>query len=250
MSTPILEICVDSIDALLAASRGGADRVELCSALSEGGLTPSIGFIRIARRLCPSLPMHVMIRPRMGDFLYSQEEKLMMLDDIKSVGNLGIQGIVLGALTPTGEIDIAFLHKVKELVGVNLSITFHRAFDLCTDRQEAMRVLATLGIDRILSSGGKQTALEGARELASLVASCGSCIEIMPGAGIRADNILRLRELTGANEFHLSARQKVDSLMEYRNTSVSMGSRTADEYTRYTANELMIRQIVDLLKGK
>lgn len=244
MNTSVLEICVDSLESLLAAHRGGANRVELCAALTEGGLTPSIGFIQTARKLCPELDIHVMIRPRMGDFLYSQEEKSLMLADIEAIRLLGVQGIVVGALSSRGELDEDFLRSVKALVQDKLSITFHRAIDVCNNLERAIETLTQLGINRVLTSGGKASALDGADELARLTARFGQQIIIMPGAGIRPDNILQIREVTGAHEFHLSAKYRVNSLMEYRNDAVSMGGGNTDEYSRFVTSEELVRKAV------
>lgn len=247
MSTPIIEICVDSLDALLAAYKGGANRVELCSALSEGGLTPSIGFIRAARRLCPDLAIHVMIRPRMGDFLYSPEEKDLMLEDIKAISRLGVQGIVLGALTAEGMLDTPFIRSAKSIIPEGISITFHRAFDVCRDRIATLEALCQLGVERILTSGGSPTAIEGASELAALISRYGKRIIIMPGSGISPLNILALWQQTGASEFHLSAKHRVNSKMLYHNTAVSMGGGNDNEYIRYSASEAIVREVVSLL---
>lgn len=247
---PLIEVCVDSVESIISALRGGAGRIELCSALSEGGLTPSIGLVHSALKLAEGLPIHVMIRPRMGDFLYTPEEQELMLLDIQALLELPIAGFVIGALTEHGELDIDFLQRVASLIQGRKTLNCHRAFDVCRDRELATRQLIKLGFQRILTSGGASSAIEGANTLASLIQHHGQDIIIMPGAGITPDNIKEVRMLTQAQEFHLSAKHAISSKMQYRHTGVSMGGGRVDEYTRYTTSEELLRYAVQALSAE
>lgn len=205
------EVCSDGVEAVREAVAGGAARVELCQALSLDGLTPSAGAIGEAVRLCagtPAVEVMVLIRPRDGGFVYTPAEKEEMLADIRQAARLGASGVVVGALTPGGEIDRDWTSRAAGLArSLGLSVTFHRAFDRLADPFEALDFLASEGVDRILTSGQAPSALEGAERLAELVRHARGRISIMPGAGVSAKNIERLYELTGAVEFHGSSRR-------------------------------------------
>lgn len=245
---PLLEVCVDSVDSILSAISGGADRLELCAALSEGGLTPSLGLVHSGIRLARGMSIHVMIRPRMGDFLYTPEEQALMLCDIEALIGLPIDGFVIGALRSDGQLDLDFLRRVATLVNGRKSLNCHRAIDVCADRDQAIQQLISLGFARVLTSGGANTAAEATEELARLIRTYGQDIIIMPGAGISPSNIQVLWQKTGAQEFHLSAKQATTSQMQYRHTGVSMGGDRADEYTRYTTSSDILnatRQALD-----
>lgn len=246
-----IEICVGSATAAFEAQQCGADRVELCSALSEGGLTPSLGEMKTARKLLSSTMLHTIIRPRKGDFLYSDTERQSMLADIISAREIGVDGVVIGCLTAEGEIDTALTGELIAAAG-NMSITFHRAFDMCRNPQEALEQLIGLGCHRILTSGAQRTAEKGISVLRSLVRQAGNRTVIMPGCGISSRNIKEIALGTGASEFHFSANRTVNSHMAYRNPAVSMGSdETTGEY-ELTATDTekinSIRHILDTLK--
>jgi copper homeostasis protein len=199
---PVLEICVESVDRAAAAERGGADRIELCGDLSSGGVTPSAMLMRSARKDV-LIPIHVLIRPRPGDFVYSEAEFETMQRDIRVAKELGMDGIVLGLLDEARQID-----RERTSLLINLAhplpVTFHRAFDLCRNLAASLQLVMETGATRVLSSGGKARATEGLASLADLVAMAGSRIVIMPGGGVRASNIERILRETGAQEIHTS----------------------------------------------
>lgn len=201
-----LEVCVDSLESAVAAQEGGADRVELCSALSEGGLTPSLGLIE-AVRAALSLPIHLMIRPRAGGFGYSATEIALMQRDIQLAKATGCDGVVLGVLRPDGRVDEARTRQLLEAAHP-LSVTFHRAFDLTPNPLEALQVLIRLGLDRVLTSGQAATALEGLDCIAKLVEAARGRISIMPGGRVEQGLEAILRG-SGAKEVHLSARKRL-----------------------------------------
>ena len=220
----LIENCAGSALSALRAQEGGAQRVELCAALSEGGLSPSYGEVKLARRLI-DIKLHVLVRPRSGDFLYSPLEEELMLEDIRQYLALGVDGFVLGALTTEGR-----------------PVTFHRAIDMCRDPLEALEDIIALGCQRVLSSGAAPTALEGVPLLRQLVERSAGRIHIMPGGGITPENIQQVALETGAHELHLSARSPVASAMRYRNPRVSMGGGdSVDEYAQLLTDPSKIR---------
>ena len=243
----MLEICIDSVASAKAAAAGGADRVELCAGLPEGGTTPSAGMIRAVRAAFTGGLM-VIIRPRGYDFLYSQDEIAVMHHDIRVARELGADGVVIGCLDATGRVDEARCAGLLEVAGP-LDITFHRAFDMTRDLPEALESVAGLGIKRILSSGGCASAPDGMTVLAGLIRQAAGRVSIMPGGGISPDNMAEVMLATGAQEIHLSARHDVPSGMLHRNPDCHMGTFTrADEYTRREASAGMIRQCKHILE--
>lgn len=216
------EICANSVASCIAAQEGGADRVELCAGIPEGGTTPSYGMIRSAREAI-TIRLHVIIRPRGGDFLYSEEEINEMLYDIRIARELGADGLVFGCLRPDGSVDKEKMKILMEAAG-DTPVTFHRAFDHTSDPFKALEDIIDLGCARILTSGCRPTALEGAGLLSQLVEKAGDRIIIMPGCGIKEGNIAETARLSGAREFHFSAREPVESGMTFRNPEVAMGS--------------------------
>lgn len=225
-----VEICANSAVSAINAQSGGADRVELCAGMPEGGTTPSAGEIAVARQYLVSSRLHVIIRPRGGDFLYSDHERKIMSHDIRVARQAGADGVVFGCLTSQGDVDTVLMRQlIAEADG--MSVTFHRAFDVCRDPFQALEEIIDLGCERILTSGRRQTALQGIPFLKELVDRAAGRIVIMPGSGITPDNIIRLATETGATEFHLSARTMRDSDMMYRNPDISMGGQIfVDEY--------------------
>ena len=202
------EICAPNIQSALAAQEAGAHRIELCSALDAGGITPSAGLIQAAVSAL-RIPVNVLIRPREGDFCYSDIELGIMLDDIDFCRRTGVNGVVLGALDPSGHLDLAKLAAMKEAAG-NLEIAHHRAFDYCVDPGAALEQLIALGFQRVLSSGQANDAFEGRYLLQSLVNQAKGRISIMPGAGIRRSNIHDIACISGAHEFHFTGKLKVN----------------------------------------
>lgn len=207
----------------MEAEAGGAKRVELCAGIPEGGTTPSYGEIMMAKKLTSTIDINVIIRPRGGDFLYREAEIESMMLDIELCKRLGVHGVVFGCLTKEGDIDVPLMRKLIEHAKP-LSVTCHRAFDVCRDPYVALEQLIELGCDRILTSGQQSDAIKGIPLIAELVRRAAGRIIIMPGCGVRENNIARLERETGAKEFHTSARSVVYSKMGYRNENVPMGS--------------------------
>ena len=205
MTTPktILEVCAADIDSVYAAAKGGADRVELCCALSEGGLTPSVGMIEEALTV-PGIKVNVLIRPRSGDFLYSEAEVRTMLRDIELCRELGVNGVVFGALTPEGYVDVECCRRMKEAAGT-LHKTFHRAFDMCRDSQQAVRDIVDLGFDRILTSGQAASAMEGVALIHKLQQEYPRIVFIAAG-GVTPENAAEIVARAGVREIHASSK--------------------------------------------
>ncbi len=247
MNPYTLEICANSVESALAAQEAGAHRVELCAAIPEGGTTPSWGTIRLARERLHATRLHVIIRPRGGDFLYNEPERAVILSDIRCARELGADGVVVGALQRDGDIDTAFMQQVMaEARG--LSVTFHRAFDMCRDPRRALEELVALGVDRILTSGQEASAEAGIPLLRELTEAAQDRIIIMPGCGINAQNITRIARETGAREFHLSGRRTLPSVMRHRNPRVSMGGTVRiEEYGREATDPVKVRAALDAL---
>lgn len=243
----VVEICANSATSCIEAQNGGASRVELCAAIPEGGTTPSWGEMVVARRSI-SIAMNVIIRPRSGDFLYNDNEFQAMLLDIEAARRAGADGVVFGCLLAEGSIDI---ERNAELMRAadGMSTTFHRAFDVCRDPFHALEQLIELGFDRVLTSGQQPTAIQGAELLAQLVKQADGRIVIMPGCGVREENITQLRELTGASEYHFSARERISSGMQYRNERVSMGGVVnIDEFAQDVTSAVRVANTIARLK--
>ncbi|EOW6617736.1 copper homeostasis protein CutC [Cronobacter dublinensis] len=227
---PLLEICCYSLACAVTAQEAGADRIELCSAVNEGGLTPSAGVLKGARAQL-TLPVHPIVRPRGGDFCYRADEFATMLDDIAFIRELGFAGLVTGVLNEDGEVDIARMRKIMRAAD-GMAVTFHRAFDMCASPLKALEELTDLGVARILTSGQQATAEKGISLITELKRQSRAPI-IMAGAGVRLSN-LDLFLAHGIDELHSSAGIYIASPMRYRNTGVSMSSdASADEYARY-----------------
>lgn len=200
----LLEVCVDGIEGLLTAQENGADRLELCSALSEGGLTPSYGLIRQAAALA-RVPVHVLVRPRGGHFVYTRAEQQVMLDDVAFVRGAGVQGVVIGGLDASGKVDLELTRQLKAAAG-SLSVTFHRAFDEVPDPFAALDDLMALGIDRILTSGGASSGLAGREQLHKLQAHAGTNLTILGCGSLRPENIAEVQQVAALREVHFAAR--------------------------------------------
>jgi copper homeostasis protein len=227
----IVEVCVDSVESAVAAEKGGAQRVELCCGLLEGGLTPSAGAIALARKSL-GIGLHVIIRPRGGDFLYTDSEHDVMLRDIDTAKALGADGIVIGVLTASGDVDVS---RTRELVerARPMSVTNHRAFDMTRDPFAALETLVDLGVDRILTSGQEESALEGLDLLRELVVRASDRITVMVCGNVNARNITRIARETKAREIHVTGFVDVESRMTFKNPRVYMGGLLRPpEYTR------------------
>lgn len=245
---PLLEICVDSAESALAAQRGGANRIELCSNLLEGGVTPSAGLIAVVRKQL-SIALHVMIRPRGGDFSCSSEEFEAMKHDIGIAKNLRAEGVVLGILNQDGNVDEA---RTRELVerARPLSVTFHRAFDMVPNLEASLEAVIRTGANRILTSGGEPRAEDALATLAKLVLTAAGRITILVGGGVRDHNARRIVEATGASEIHVGqsgVEVPVTSAVSHRNDKIRMGVIERCEYQRSVVAEEKVRKLVAAL---
>jgi copper homeostasis protein len=242
-----LEICVDSISSALNAQTAGADRIELCDNLSEGGTTPGYGMITSARSNL-SLTIHVLIRPRGGDFLYSDLEYDIMRRDIDLCGENGIDGIVTGILLPGGDIDIERTARLFEFA-YPMNATFHRAFDRCRDPVRGLEDVITTGASRLLTSGHHNKAQDGLELIRQLIIQAEGRLIVMPGGGIDETNAAQIVRATGAKELHLTARTEIDSEMIFRRQGISMGSQAGiPEFTRKVADAEKIKKIIEAVK--
>lgn len=236
-----IEICVDSVDSAIVAQGGGASRVELCADLFEGGITPSAGMIELVRSKL-SIPLHVMVRPRGGDFFYTDEEFEVMRRDVEVAKRLRADGVVLGILDVYGNVDIERTRLLVEQARP-LSVTFHRAFDMTADLFRGLEDVCAAGADHILTSGGEPTAVQGAQTIAELVKKAAGRIVIMPGSGITAENVFQLIAETGAREIHAGASRTADGPMQFRNSRIAMGSVPGREYQRSLVSEENVRKL-------
>jgi copper homeostasis protein len=221
----LLEIACFSLEAAILAEESGADRIELCSGPLEGGLTPSFSMILLARNIL-KIPIHVMVRPREGNFLYTPREIKSMEHDIEMMKETGINGIVLGLLNKTGSVDIQNLTRMVK-IAEPMNVTFHRAFDLCQDPFQSLNGIMQSGAARILTSGQTNSAPEGKELIAKLISLAEGKIVIMPGSGVNALNIGNLCKVTGATEIHASARRLVEGGMSYSNPKVDLHGGSA-----------------------
>lgn len=213
-----LEICAGSFESAVIAQQAGADRIELCENLNEGGTTPSYGTLKLTKQHV-STPTYVLIRPRNGDFFYSESEFEIIKQDILFCKELGYKGVVIGILLPDGRIDVRRTKQLVELAQP-MGVTFHRAFDLSRDPEEALEAVIESGCERILTSGLKNTVAEGSETLTKLIEQAAGRIIIMPGSGIKSTNIKFLKELIPAQEWHASAKTAQVSKMTYQNTDI------------------------------
>ena len=233
----VLEVCTDSIESAIAAKKGGADRIELCSNLIIGGTTPDTKMYRIIQNEA-GIPARILIRPRFGDFCYSKYEKELILEQIQAFREEGAQGVVIGALLPDGSFDLEFMEECMKAAG-ECKVTCHRAFDMCRDPFEALEALIHLGVDTLLTSGQEPSALAGANCLEALAAKAEAVIKPLYEKGIR--------------HFHLSAKIELESAMKYRNTRVSMGLPGMSEYMIWQTDDKKVRSarmVLDACSGK
>lgn len=240
-----LEVACGNLASVSAASIGGADRIELCAALGVGGITPSFGFIDAARAIT-DLPVFVMIRPREGDFLYDADEVKSMVADTLMCKRSGVPGIVFGALTSEGDVDVETCARILDAAG-SMQVTFHRAFDLSRDPYASLETLCSLGIHRLLTSGQAPSAPLGVLLIKELVRVANDRISIMAGAGVRPANVEKLIKETGVQEIHLSGKHRVDGGMSFRRDHLAMGSDALQEYSLEITDKEQIHAIKAVL---
>lgn len=247
---PVLEICAGDLESVAAAAAGGADRVELCSALPLGGITPSEGFIREALAV-EGLKCHVLIRPREGDFIYTPAETRAMIADIETAARCGAHGVVVGALLPDGSVDTEVCSRlVDRAKDLGLSVTFHRAFDLVTDYEEALETVIALGADRLLTSGLAATAAEGARAIGRLFSQAAGRISLIAASGVNSLNAAEILRVSGCREIHASARHKVVSPMAANASGgAAMGNDPASDRERMVTSPAEVAAIVNSIRN-
>jgi len=241
-----LEICVDSVESSIAAARGCAERIELCSALSEGGITPSSGLIATVRKAV-SIDVFMIIRPRGGDFVYSDLEFEVMREDIREARELGVNGVVLGVLTQEGKVDTVRTRCLVEEARP-LGVTFHRAFDATLDLGRALEDVIASGVDRVLTSGGQPSAARGTEKIAKLCQAAQGRIKIMAGGGIRQSNVRNLVLRTGVCEVHTSLGVKVASPARQTGHHTKSGS-SPEEFSRFLVSEQDVRNFKTTLQA-
>lgn len=242
----VLEVCADSAESVIAAKKGGADRVELCSALIIGGLSPAPALFRQARQYT-DLEIRVLLRPRFGDFCYSEYEYSALKEEVQMFREMGADGVVIGGLNPDGTLNIEQMEEMVRLAG-GMKVTMHRAFDVCIDPLEALGQCIDLGIDTILTSGQKASAWEGRYLLAELVEKAGGRIEILAGAGVGPDTIADLAAFSGVKAFHMSGKTVKESRMQFRREGVPMGLPGFDEYKIWQTSEENIKSAAHILR--
>jgi len=241
-----LEICVDSVESAIAAARGGAQRVELCSALGEGGITPSAGLTRAVREAI-SIDVFVMIRPRGGDFVYTDHDFAVMCDDLRDAKAMGANGVALGILTAEGHVDVERTGKLVELARP-LQVTFHRAFDFAADLDRALEEVIACGAERVLTSGGKADAIQGIQHIGALCEHAAGRIRIMAGGGIRENNVREVVERTGVRDVHTSLNTAIASGGGNGNSLAYIGTPAGD-YERFLVREEDVREIHAVLES-
>lgn len=248
-----IEICCGDLSSIYAAKEGGAKRIELCSGLSEGGLTPSAGMIKAAVKSGIS-QINVLIRPRSGDFLYSEEEVDVMENDIRNAVDAGATGIVIGALTPEGDVDTEVCRRLidaaRNCTDKRISVTFHRAFDLSRNAGKSMADIVGLGCDCLLTSGMANSAVKGIPLIKELSDKWGERITIMAGAGINPANVVEIVDATGVKAVHSTARKPVASRMVFRRPSVPMGAPGIDEYAPLHTSADVVAELINKLAVK
>ena len=243
----LLECCVDSVESALAAVAGGADRLELCANLVVGGTTPTIALFKEIRKHT-SVPIHVLIRPRFGDFLYTEHEVNIICSEIDAFSAAGAEGVVIGSLCPDGSLNLEqmqrFIFHAK-----GMSVTLHRAFDMCADPFLTLQQAKALGIHTILTSGQAACCVDKISLLNDLCEAAGEDITLMAGGGINASTVSILLSQTSLTTFHMSGKRVLTSPMHYRNPSVSMGLPGLSEYEIWQTDENAVRSVKSLLEN-
>lgn len=241
-----VEVCIDNLESLHNAINGGATRIELCSSLALGGLTPSVGFMKKAGQIS-TIPVYAMIRPRQGDFLYDQDDVDAMLLDIEAAAEAGLQGVVFGVLTADGDVDMPLAQQLADKAKLyDLGITFHRAIDQ-SHWQQALENVIELGCERILTSGLASNVEEGIKVLKEMVALADGRVSIMAGAGLTADNVQEIVSHTGVREVHLSGKTTRASYMNAASEAAKMGNQEIDDFIIPITNSSAIEKVVNAL---
>lgn len=246
MKRYILECCVDSVESAINAANGGASRLELCSNLIIGGTTPDVALVKEIRKYT-DIRIHALIRPRFGDFCYTEHEVEIMKSQIRALKEAGVEGVVIGVLDEDGNLNIPVMRDLMA-EAEDLSVTLHRAFDMCRDPYQTLEESIQLGVNTILTSGQKQSAWEGRKLLAELVKKAKGRIDIMAGAGIGADVIEKLVPETKGTSYHMSGKITLASPMRYRKEEVSMGLPSLSEYEIWQTSEDNVRIAAKVLE--
>ncbi|WP_087066590.1 copper homeostasis protein CutC [Intestinibacillus massiliensis] len=241
-----LEVCADSVESALAAEAGGATRLELCSGLVIGGLSPSLALFREVRRRC-RLPVRVLLRPRYGDFLYSEPEFAVLLEEVSLFREAGADGVVVGCLTADGALDMPRMQALVQRAD-GLPVTLHRAFDMAADPLRALEDARALGVSTILTSGQQNACSSGRALLQELLGRAGDAPEILIGGGVNAAVIRDFTAAMGARHFHMSGKAVLQSGMRWRNPAVSMGAASLDEYAVWRTDAEAVRAAADVLQ--
>lgn len=242
----LLEVCADSVKSAIAAQEGGADRIELCSGLAIGGLSPSPAMFREVKRNT-DIKVRVLLRPRFGDFCYDEYEFRTIRDEVEQFRDLGADGVVIGILKPEGTLNMEQMAELVKAAG-GIGVTMHRAFDVCRDPFEALEQCVSLGIDTILTSGQKSSAWEGRELLSRLAERAAGRLDILAGAGIGPDVIGELAACTGVKAFHMSGKKVIDSRMEFRREGVPMGIPGFSEFEIWQTDSEKVREAAGVLR--
>ena len=240
-----LEVCVDSVESAVIAQRAGADRLEVCANLVIGGTTPGVSQFKQIRRAC-NIELNVLIRPRFGDFLYTDAEFEMIAEDIEMFRELGADGVVTGCLLPDGSLNLKRMKMLRERAD-GIHMTLHRAFDVCKDPYQALLEAIDLGIDTVLTSGQAANCMEGREVLKRLSNLAGDRIELLVGAGVNASVIAELKDELAKASFHMSGKEIINSGMVYRNERVNMGIPGLSEFDIFRTDEVQIRKAREVL---
>ena len=246
MNKPLIEACVDSYASCMAAAKGGADRLELCANLAIGGTTPSAALFKQVKRDC-DVKINVLIRPRFGDFLYTEPEMEEMCEEIHMFRDLGANGVVIGTLTPDGELDMEKMRRLMECAG-GIDVTLHRAFDMTRDPIAALEAAVGRGCRTILTSGQERDVVAGKDTLKEICARAAGRIDIMAGCGVKKWNIQEIHDHTGIVVFHTTGRKDaLDSGMAYRKSTVFMGLPSLSEYEIWQTDEQEFRECAEIV---
>lgn len=247
MKKTVLEVCTDSVQSAISAQKGGADRIELCSNLVIGGVTPGKALFDMVKKYT-DIKVRVLLRPRYGDYCYNAYEFEQLKEEVQMYRELGAAGVVIGMLNPDGTLDVERMEELVKIAG-NIETALHRAFDVCLNPLEAMEHAIALGMDTILTGGQCGNAWDGRELLKTLEEQSAGRIEILAAGGIGADVIQKLIPYTGITSYHMSGKIEIESAMKYRKAEASMGLPERDEYAIWQTSEEKVRQAAAVLRG-